>query len=1296
MRWMSLAVSAATLAFLCTFVAAQEPLFQDNFADLTHWNAPPEWRVADGALTVAGGDINLCKLGGDWRNYALEFDVTVRRNMAEWVIRAARPQDCCFIQLTSEDCPYSPNTLRYHTWRDGKLGSIKEDSLPAPIKLGQTYHVRCEVVGGTVRTFLDGKPRGQWDFGAGYDTGTIGFRASTTEEAEYRNLKVLPCESLSPVTITRKPQPRVVEHDAFLNPAFRAEWIWGAGDRLDRAFRHSFDLPAQALEARLWITADNAYELFANGQRVGAGDSWQSPTVYDLKPFLRPGRNVLAVAGHNAAPGAAGLLAEGNVLCADATNVPLQTDAAWLTSDAPAAGWEQPEFVATGWLAATSAGRHPQEPWAGQADWVLPYLGPLVLGEAQGVTLAGPLSASTPAQLTVRAQFTNPPKTGSTATAQLPARVLLKLPSGEQVIVAQGYGRIDKAALAGEGLRLTLAPVPGLWLPAGEYPAQVELVGIFFGASAARLQATATWVTTPHPAPLPLAKRPMGPGLFTDQFGGAHRYSVDGSWLTYDNQKLSPLAHGGGAYWCLENAAQAAAVAASRDVARLAEIRKQGLTEEPVRVRLLDSIECADPASEAAHQFGEDDGFGGQSRLLKIGETTYRVTDNRHKLSYFAYTMHIKHPGKAHLLVFETPNDRERYTLVRIQPPWRNIGCGPYTGRDMPCDGKPYQAGFIFYPEAEDVRLTVSRLPCELKTEPESGGAVSRLWLFELADEPGTRRAEMAPTPGPARRIGLSLTHSAYLYDLYGNRQGDVTRRLASLNAFADYAEFAGLNLLEFNAVNGADTSEMAYYPSKIWNQYGKDVNLPVEFLPMAQGRDIAALPCLTSLAFDIDRFTDAPWISPLTFQIDRDGFRRRDFFAGRGNSNALPDPLRPEVQKVFLDSLREIGEACKASPAVTGLAFRMNGKIGTCYVGYNEDERAATAGFSPWDMAQFQQDTGVRIPGWEDSLTERWVAAWKAGNRDDPAVRFIPQAYEWLRANAWEKWTDWRCHRMTDLILKARDLTRSLRPDWNLVVKCDMPSETPDRNILWPAGAKPLDLLRDHGLDPRLLAGEPGIILQQGYFIGGGEYFHSSPGSAYDKNPAAWATFDYQPGLAELYRTTTGTSAEFYHNYWEENGASPMGEFGTSFWGAGMMYPRGRAFFRPMLHAIITNNVQSLALFSWERGSEGHEGELRRFSRAFRALPAVAAEPFSGPVQVLTGSPTDDTLWVRRFGPRVALVNQSAEARSVRLTVTGGKLGQALYEYASQRRLGVADAAGSAAVTVELEPYDLRVLGFE
>ena len=120
-----------------------------------------------------------------------------------------------------------------------------------------------------------------------------------------------------------------------------------------------------------------------------------------------------------------------------------------------------------------------------------------------------------------------------------------------------------------------------------------------------------------------------------------------------------------------------------------------------------------------------------------------------------------------------------------MQPPWRNIGCGPYTGRDLPCDGKAYQAGFLFYPEEERIRFTVSRLPCELPITPESGGAVSRVWLFEVANDLASRRAEVPPSPGPQRRIGLSLTHSGYLYELYGRPYSDVTQRLAAVRAFS-------------------------------------------------------------------------------------------------------------------------------------------------------------------------------------------------------------------------------------------------------------------------------------------------------------------------------------------------------------------------------------------------------------------------------------------------------------------------------------------------------------------------------
>lgn len=1285
----------ATVSFVISSQASPglDLLFEDSFRDLHNWNAPAEWRVEGGALVVAGGDIRTCKVGHDWTNCGLEFDVTIRKMMAEWVIRAASEKDCCFIQLTAKDCPYSPNSLRYHRWKNGKLVDISEDALPEEIEVGTTYHVRCEVVGQTAQTLVNGKVRGRWNFG-GYDRGTIGFRAGREEQAVYRNLKVLRCEALTPLAQVRPLRRKVQKrHDPFLNPPFRAEWVWGRGEALDRSFRYTFDAEADCLDARLWITADNAFRLFVNGKEVGAGEDWYSPHTLDLTPYVRRGRNVVAVAAHNEGPGAAGLLAEGNVLLADGRNIPLATNADWRTADLQPHGWQLPDFDHSSWAKSASLGRHPQEPWGSQVDWRLPYLGPLEVAEAESFEVAEPLQRHKPLRITARFRL-------SRRFAQAhPARLTILWPKGTEVVLTTSYPPIptNEWRVGSNLLKLSAFPERDMCLPAGRHKARLELVGVYVAKGAECLQREITWSPFPQRQPLPLRKRPMGPGSFTDQFGAVHRYRFHGPGLLYDGQLLIPLEHGEGAYWCLYDPQKRDTIEACRGSEVLDRTRRYGLTEEPVRLQLVDSIECADPESEAAHEFSEDDGYGGKSRLLRIGDRTYRITDNRRKLSYFAYTMRCRTPGKPHLLVFETPNDRERYTLVRIQPPWRNVGCGPYTGRDMPCDGKPYQAGFVFYPEEETVRLTVSRLPCELEIEPESGGAVSRLWLFEIADDLADRRAEVPPTPGPQRRIGLSLTHPGYLYELYGLRAGDLTQRLASLNAFAAYADFVGMNYLEYNAVNGADTSETAYYPSRIWPQYRGDGDLFREFLPIAEERGFGVVPCLTSLAFDIARFTNAPWISPLTFQIDRDGFRRRDFFGGRGNDNTLPDPVRPEVQKLFLDTLREFGEQCHRSPAVLGLAFRLNGKIGTCYVGYNEDEQAATAGYSPWDLAEFQKDTGVRLPGWEESLTERWVAAWKASRRDDAAIQYIPKAYKWIRANCWKEWIDWRCRRMADLWLRARDLTRSFRKDWNLVLKCDMPSETPDRNILWPAGASALELLREHGFDPRLFAKEEGILLQQGYFIGGGEYFHhGGPGSPYYRNPEAWTAFDYQPALSERYRTPAGASVELYHNYWEEFGVAKMGEFQTDFWGAGMMYPRGRYFFRPVVHALTSNNVHTIALFSWERGSEGHEGELRRFCRAFRSLPAVTPEKFEGRVEVTSGPPADATLWVRRFGPRIAIVNESSQPRAVRLTLPKVNAGQAVYEYATQRCLAKGGEAREVSVVLNLDCFDLATVGVE
>lgn len=69
-------------------------------------------------------------------------------------------------------------------------------------------------------------------------------------------------------------------------------------------FRHSFDLPRVPEHAPLFITADQSYRLYLNGQFICRGPargfqaSWPYDEV-DVAPFLRAGQNVVAIRAHH-------------------------------------------------------------------------------------------------------------------------------------------------------------------------------------------------------------------------------------------------------------------------------------------------------------------------------------------------------------------------------------------------------------------------------------------------------------------------------------------------------------------------------------------------------------------------------------------------------------------------------------------------------------------------------------------------------------------------------------------------------------------------------------------------------------------------------------------------------------------------------------------------------------------------------------------------------------------------------------------------------------------------------------
>jgi hypothetical protein len=136
------------------------------------------------------------------------------------------------------------------------------------------------------------------------------------------------------------------------------DWIWhpAAGEKtITVRMQNTFQLPegAKPERARLAITADDSHTVWLNGVRIGSGDNWQNPGIFDVTDQLKSGKNRLAIEAKNAG-GAAGVIAGITVWLADGNVVKFATskdwrcgmtgDADWFAKDAPA-DWQPVKVI---------------------------------------------------------------------------------------------------------------------------------------------------------------------------------------------------------------------------------------------------------------------------------------------------------------------------------------------------------------------------------------------------------------------------------------------------------------------------------------------------------------------------------------------------------------------------------------------------------------------------------------------------------------------------------------------------------------------------------------------------------------------------------------------------------------------------------------------------------------------------------------------------------------------------------------------------------------------------------------
>jgi putative heme-binding domain-containing protein len=143
--------------------------------------------------------------------------------------------------------------------------------------------------------------------------------------------------------------------------ANEAQWIWSprhtkqAVPRVACYFRKVFEAEAP-VRVQATIAADDEYELYVNGRKVGSGDSTNELDEYNITRHVNRGRNVIAVKVVNQAGPTAALVARVFLREEEGGWVTYSTDQTWRTSLQASESWHTPLFNDRTWETAQSFG----------------------------------------------------------------------------------------------------------------------------------------------------------------------------------------------------------------------------------------------------------------------------------------------------------------------------------------------------------------------------------------------------------------------------------------------------------------------------------------------------------------------------------------------------------------------------------------------------------------------------------------------------------------------------------------------------------------------------------------------------------------------------------------------------------------------------------------------------------------------------------------------------------------------------------------------------------------------------
>ncbi|MBI3947024.1 MAG: hypothetical protein HY321_13955 [Armatimonadetes bacterium] len=608
------------------------------------------------------------------------------------------------------------------------------------------------------------------------------------------------------------------------------------------------------------------------------------------------------------------------------------------------------------------------------------------------------------------------------------------------------------------------------------------------------------------------------------------------------------------------------------------------------------------------------------------------LAENREYLS-FAYRFKVKRLYVPHLVVVEWPDDAPRSFLSHVVegttmlPDAYKFKMGGFQRGDagmVSVEEQPARTNrmqklhLLYWPNEEEASIHFWNLG--LKAPP----AVSRIIVHEITNDLPALRI----TDAGDRMIGYHTERGPWTMtaNFYAGPLGAFFNYML---AEIDHPEFyrnwyaTTENMIKFMRFSGQNMYLMGHfmywsvlYPSKHYifaqnNHRAGDGNRDYValILRMFQRNGMSLVSSL--------EYVNTPDLAaefPATDEEIRAGAPTVRSVSRAGKTGGLyggVNYFHPRVRQSVLTVVDELVDLCKDYPAWKGINLILSRQIGGPLNpgGWGPTDDPLDWGYEDYTIDLFQKATGTRIPV----------------DGKDPE-RF-QKRYDWLKANAWQQWVDWRCGQYTRIYREIRDRLVKARPD----LKLYLTSGEPVLSFMSRATKQALDLdghfedpaamrrvVKSFGLDPDALRKEPGIVCS---------YFYSSPGTlqTYAAKHRTYYAAQHSQQWHDLWANDGKGGAYVWSGIYHSGYSLPEGKwlFQESLNRQGYLWP---AYVNDTFVNVLVRSNPTWIPHTWEDVTEsgGRLHEMRLFARAYRSLP-------NGRYERLAENGLDRNVWVER-----------------------------------------------------------------